>query len=113
MKAPSRWGLGTERHLMPKITGSPGVSGASLYASNSIQSGSIALGQRIKGTNGTEFKYVRAGSAGALVVGNVLQSSAYTTNADALTPYSSAAVVCLGRNWRPVDQIIKLIVKAL
>lgn len=75
---------------MPKITGSPTMTGAQLYSSSATGYSNLDLGQRVKGNNGTEFRYVKAG-ASALVVGDVIQSSAYSTNHNALTPAATAA----------------------
>lgn len=74
---------------MPKITGSPTLAGMQLYASVSAGYGNLDLGQRIKGSNGTEFIYVKAGEL--LVVGNLAQSAAYTTNHNALSVAAQAS----------------------
>lgn len=76
---------------MAKITGEPLASGMPLYASSSVAINALDLGQRVKGTNGTEFRYVKAG-ASALVVGNVVQSSAYGTAQNALAVQAAASV---------------------
>jgi len=65
------------------------MTGAQLYSSSSTGYSNLDLGQRVRGSNGTEFRYVKAG-ASALVVGNVIQSSAYTTNHNALTPAAAS-----------------------
>lgn len=68
------------------------MTGAQLYSSSSTGYSNLDLGQRVKGSNGTEFRYVKAG-ASALVVGDVIQSSAYTTNHNALSVAAASAGV--------------------
>lgn len=73
---------------MPNITGSATVGGINVYQSETVQS--APLGLRVAGSDGKEFRYVKAG-ASALVVGNVLQSPAYGTDHNALVVVSGTA----------------------
>lgn len=75
---------------MAKITGAPVMTGGQIYSSTTTGYSFLDLGQRVTGSNGSQFRYVKAG-ASDLVVGNVIQSSAYTTNHDALTPAAAAS----------------------
>lgn len=74
---------------MPRITGPAFLAGCDVYNSDSVISPNLELGQRIKGSNGAEFRYVKAG-ASALVVGNVIQSPAYGTDHNALVVAATA-----------------------
>lgn len=81
---------------MAKIAGYSNLSNINLYSQESAPS--MSLGTRVGGGAGGEFRYVKAGGS-ALVVGNVLQSAAYTTTWNAL---SLAVVANVG------DTVIKL-----
>jgi len=74
---------------MPRITGSAFISGCDVYSSDSVIAPNLELGQRVAGSNGSEFRFVKAGAT-ALVVGNVIQSSAYGTDHNSLTPAATA-----------------------
>ena len=74
---------------MGKITGYANLSGINLYSSELTPS--HALGLRVGGANGSEFRYVKNGAT-LLVVGQCVQSPAFGTNWDALTLYAAAAI---------------------
>ena len=73
---------------MPIITGNAVAGGINLYASETVASSK--LGMRVAGSNGSEFRYVKAGGT-ALVVANVVQSPAYGTDHNALVVVSGTA----------------------
>jgi hypothetical protein len=93
---------------MPRITGPAFIAGCDVYNSDSVISPNLELGQRIKGSNGAEFRYVKAGAT-ALVVGNVIQSPAYGTDHNALVVAatdagSSSVVVTLATSGVTANQ---------
>lgn len=65
-------------------SGLSNISSANLFESETVKS--QALGTRIVGDNGSEFRYVKAGAL--LVAGNVLQSPAMGTDHNALVVVS-------------------------
>lgn len=73
---------------MAKISGNPIMGGIDLYAYGSVPV--TEVGQLIFGNNGKAFRYVKAGGS-ALVVGNLLQSSAVDTQFDDMAVASNAA----------------------
>lgn len=73
---------------MPQITGLAVTGGINVYASETVAS--AKLGLRVPGSNGSEFRYVKAGGT-ALVVANVVQSPAYGTDHNALVVVSGTA----------------------
>lgn len=74
---------------MAKISGYANLSEIKLFSSESTPS--CALGTRIGGDGGCEFRYVRVDSGTPLVTGQVIQSLAYGTNWDALTLAANVA----------------------
>lgn len=73
---------------MPFLTGAPTVGSIDVYKSEATPL--HKLGFRLQGSNGTEYRYVKAG-ASALVVANVIQSPAYGTDHNALVVVSGTA----------------------
>lgn len=73
---------------MANIAGNPTLGSIDLYTSDTVQMNE--LGQLIFGDNGKAFRYVQAG-ASALVVGNLLQSSAVDTQFDDMAVTAQAA----------------------
>ena len=73
---------------MATISGNPTLSGYDLYSSSANPIAEV--GQLIFGDNGKAFRYVLAGGS-ALVVGNVLQSSAVDTQFDDLAVAANVA----------------------
>lgn len=61
---------------MANISGQAILSNIDLYASSTTPVSGYYIGQYVEGNDGKGFRYAKAG-ASALVVGNVLQSSAY------------------------------------
>jgi len=64
---------------MANISGAPTVGSIDLYSSSATVPAGLQVGQLIEGQNGKAFRLVKAG-ASALVVGNLIQSSAVDTN---------------------------------
>ena len=74
---------------MASIQGTSVIGGADLYTSNTQPSGAY-IGQYSAGSNGTGFRYAKAGASN-LVVGNMIQSAAIDTQFNDLAVTAGAA----------------------